>query len=215
MHQHAKLIATKTADHIAVAHRASQPLGQHSQNPISGEVTAGVVDLLEAVEIHHHNTCAASVRHHLVVHCPLERGAVQQPGERIMVGLMAELHRLLLFGRKRQLGAALGFNALGDISHVDDQTTHVTVVAAVAYSNLHHPPVARSVRHPDFGGGGGVVGLDRQRHHVCEQAAIVGVYQRFQLRAQQRTRLVAEHTADRRTHVVHGGSGVHYCGDIG
>ena len=49
--QHAELVAAEARHGVGVAHRVAQQLGDFAQHAVAGEVAAGVVDDLEAVEI--------------------------------------------------------------------------------------------------------------------------------------------------------------------
>ena len=94
--QHAELIAAEAADEVGIAHRAAHQLGDVAQQTVAGQVTARVVDHLEAVQIQitqHVGHFAALGRIDTLLQPALEFAAVDQPGERIVGRLVGDLPR--------------------------------------------------------------------------------------------------------------------------
>ena len=86
----------EAADGVAVAHRIAQQLGHLAQHAVAGQVAAGVVDELEAVEVEvtqHVLAVAALAALDRLFEAPLELAAVDQAGERIVRRLVGHLPR--------------------------------------------------------------------------------------------------------------------------
>ena len=92
--QDRELVAAEAGDDVGRA----QPLAQHArdarQQAVAGGVAEGVVDGLEAVEVEHERGALGAVAAH-VREVPrellLEAAAVREPGERVVVGEVAQL----------------------------------------------------------------------------------------------------------------------------
>ena len=94
--QHAELIAADARHGIRVAHRVAQDLGDIAQHGVAGHMAAGVVDGLEAIQVQvaQHVRAIAAVRGvDRFLQPALELAPVDQPGQRIVRGLVGHLAR--------------------------------------------------------------------------------------------------------------------------
>ena len=92
--QHAELVAAEARDRVRIAHRFAQQLGDFAQHAVAGEMAAGVVDDLEAVEIEvtqHVRRLAAPRRFRGFVETAFELAAVHEAGQRIVRRLVRHL----------------------------------------------------------------------------------------------------------------------------
>ena len=115
--QHGELVAPEPGDRAALGNRVRDPRSHVAEQHVPDPVAEAVVDLLEAVEVHDHHRQTASVAgalpHRLLRHHP-EVGAVGQPGERVVQGVVviqdgaraAEVHRGEREEDQRQQGEA-------------------------------------------------------------------------------------------------------------
>src|SRR5262249_3951920 len=85
--QHPELVATETANRIAVAHGIPQHLGNLAQHAVACEVSARVVDDLEAIQVEitqHVLAIAAMTAVDGLFQAALELAPVDEPRERIV-----------------------------------------------------------------------------------------------------------------------------------
>ncbi len=93
-HQHRELVAGEAGDDVGGAHPLAQDLGDLADQVVAGLVAEPVVDLLEAVDVDDHHRALAAVaggEGDVTVELGAEAAAVQQPGERVVVGEVAQL----------------------------------------------------------------------------------------------------------------------------
>ncbi len=84
-----ELVAAQPGHEVGVAHHAGQPFGGGADQLVAGGVAVGVVDLLEAVQVHeqHGEGLAVALRAgHRPVERLFERHAVGQAGQAVVVG---------------------------------------------------------------------------------------------------------------------------------
>ena len=87
-----ELVAADPRDDILAAHGAQQPGGDAAQQLVADGAPQRVVDALEVVEIdEHHGDLARRARLERLAHLLAEQGAVGEPGERVVLGLVLEL----------------------------------------------------------------------------------------------------------------------------
>ncbi len=88
-----ELVAAETGDRVRAAHRGHDPLGELAQQEIAGGVTEGVVDLLEAVDVEHHDggpgAVARRARQRLLDAVDHQQ-TVRQVGQRVVGEQMAD-----------------------------------------------------------------------------------------------------------------------------
>jgi hypothetical protein len=90
--QDGELVAAEPGRDVAGSHGRPQPPGDAAQQPVAGVVAEGVVDDLEVVEIEEHHDRHLRTRPlDPVTHGFEEQGPVRQAGERVVIGLVAEL----------------------------------------------------------------------------------------------------------------------------
>ncbi len=114
--QHAELVAAEPRDRVRVAHRFAQQLGDFAQHAVAGEMTAGVVDDLEAIEIEvtqHVRGLAAARGFRRLVEAVLELAPVHEARQRIVRRLVRHL----------SMQAA----QLGDVVQQDDRANELVV----------------------------------------------------------------------------------------
>src|SRR5581483_10504680 len=86
---HAELVTAEPGDRVGVAHVAGQPPGQLGEEAVAAVVAEGVVDLLEAVEVHDgegDGTAAPPAQLEGGGGPVVEQRAVGQGGEAIVLG---------------------------------------------------------------------------------------------------------------------------------
>ena len=93
-HQQRQLVAAEPADRHALAEARAQRVGERDDQLVAHAVTERVVDVLEVVEVEHEHAAGRAVAAD-VLEVGLERAregaAVEQAGERIVVGQVAQL----------------------------------------------------------------------------------------------------------------------------
>src|SRR5437868_5414269 len=92
--QRAELVAPQAPHRVAVAHRVAQELRDLAQHAVPGDVAAGVVDELEAVQVEiaqHVLPIAPVAAVDRLLETPLELAAVDQSRERIVSRLVRHL----------------------------------------------------------------------------------------------------------------------------
>ena len=100
-----KLVAAEPGDGVRLPHRPLQAGTDLLQDHIAVVVAEGVVDLLEAIQVQQQQRerCVlVAAGGDGLLHVPLQEGAIGQPGQQIMRGLVGQL--------------VLGSLALGDIA---------------------------------------------------------------------------------------------------
>ena len=110
---HHELLAAVAGHHVVLAHRLAEHPGEGPQGPVAGVVAVAVVEALEVVEVGHpegeRRAGLAQVAHALL-HGP----PVEQPGERVGLGLQLRAgHR----PQHAEPGADLGRHPLQPIRH--------------------------------------------------------------------------------------------------
>ena len=114
--QHAELVAAEARDRVRIAHRFAQQLGDFAQHAVAGQVAAGVVDDLEAVEVEvtqHVRRLAAPRGFGRFVETALELAPVHEARERVVRRLVRHL----------PMQAA----QLGDVVQQDDRASELAV----------------------------------------------------------------------------------------
>ena len=117
--QHAELVAAEARDRVRVAHRFAQQLRDFAQHAVAGEMAAGVVDDLEAIEIEvtqHVRGVATPRGFDRFVEAALELAPVHEAGERIVRRLVRHL----------PMQAA----QLGDVVQQDDRASELAALIA-------------------------------------------------------------------------------------
>ena len=92
--QDGELVAAEAGDRGAVAHALAQRVGHLADQLVAGAVAERVVDVLEAVDVEQHDCAARAVAGDVVdvaLELALERAPVQQAGQRVVVGHVAQL----------------------------------------------------------------------------------------------------------------------------
>ena len=87
-HDHHELVSRKPRAQVVLADRRAQHGADRAQRPVARLVPVGVVDLLEPIEIEHHDADAAlgaRGAHQPRLELQIERSPVRQPGQRIGV----------------------------------------------------------------------------------------------------------------------------------
>ena len=113
--QQAELVAAEAGDRIRVANRFAQQLRDFAQHAVPGEMTAGVVDDLEAIEIEvtqHVRRVATSRAFDRFIEAALELAPVHEARQGIVRRLVRHL----------PMQAA----QLGDVVHEDDRASELT-----------------------------------------------------------------------------------------
>ena len=93
---HQKLVAPEPRHGVARTHRAGNALGHDAQHLIARAVAFGVVHVLEPVEVNEqqrHRPVGVPRMQQRLLQPPLESGAVEQPGQRVVVGQVVLLPR--------------------------------------------------------------------------------------------------------------------------
>jgi hypothetical protein len=93
-HQHRELVAREAGDNVSPAHPLPQDVRDLADQDIAGMVAEGVVDLLEAVDVDdHHRPLAAiaSAERDVLVQLRAKAPPVEQPGQRVVIGEIAQL----------------------------------------------------------------------------------------------------------------------------
>ena len=93
LEQHGELVAPEPRRHVRGTHRAADPRGDLDKKLVACRVTPAVVDVLEAVEVEEEDRVRApGTRMRQGLRDAIcEQHAVRKAGERVVVGLMAEL----------------------------------------------------------------------------------------------------------------------------
>ncbi len=110
LEQDPELVAAQARDGVRRAHARLQQAGDVAQKPVTGAVTAGVVDDLELIEVHvqqHVLAFAALGVGDRVLETHVEFATIDEPGERVVAGLVGQ--------------RALEPSLLGDIAEHDDR----------------------------------------------------------------------------------------------
>ena len=93
-HEHGELVAAQPGEHVGLAHAGAQGLGHARDEVVPRRVPERVVDGLEVVEVEHEQRAAGAVAAHerdVAVELALEGAAVEQAGEVVVVGEVAQL----------------------------------------------------------------------------------------------------------------------------
>ena len=130
-----------------------------------------------------------------------EEGPVREPGQGVVEGLLE--HGLL------------GGLALVDVADVQHQAVHGGIVEEVADDAFDPPPCSVGMAHPIFDGGSGVGGRHAGFPGGDHEVEVVGVDEAPPRGAEDRIRVVAEHTLRRRTGVQDLGVAIEQDGDVG
>ena len=124
---HRELVAAEPGHGVGLAHHPLEVLGDGLEQLVADRVPEGIVDLLEAVEVHEVNreeflvALGLGDRRHQAVP---EQGAVGKIGQRVVVGQIVD--------------PPLGFLAVGDIQH-DAVPHHVAVLDPPRLGDALHP----------------------------------------------------------------------------
>ena len=176
--QHGKLVAAQARHHVVAAQAACQRRGHASQQRVAGSVPGAVVDLLEAVEIDEQRAERMFSRvGHGGLQPRFKGSAVEQPGQRIVVGrpgqadaLMARVSHVLdnpdRAGRPvaRHHGAAA--HAGPERLTIAPHQFHFALEVA-----LHRERRCRAVGKRQVGG---IAGVDRTRRLAQHVARLAG-----------------------------------------
>ena len=93
-HQHRELVAGEPGDDVGRPHPFAQDLGDAADQVVAGLVAEPVVDPLQPVDVDHHHRAAAAVaggEGDVLVELGAEAAPVEQPGQRVVVGEVAQL----------------------------------------------------------------------------------------------------------------------------
>ena len=93
-HQHRELIAGEAGDDVGGAHPLAHGRGDAADQAVAGVVAVSVVDRLEAVDVDDHHRPLAAVagaEGDVLVELGAEAAAVEQAGQRVVVGEVAQL----------------------------------------------------------------------------------------------------------------------------
>jgi hypothetical protein len=94
LEQQAELVAAEPAERVPVANVMTQQVGELSQQLVAGDVTAGIVDHLELIEVQvsqHVSPAALARALQGICQAPFELPAVDEFGQRIVLGLVLDL----------------------------------------------------------------------------------------------------------------------------
>ena len=120
-HQHRELVAGEAGDDVGGPHPLAHDRGDVADQVVAGVVAERVVDRLEAVDVDDHHRALAAVaggEGDVLVELGAEAAAVEQAGERVVIGEVAQLGLGLLGLGKRLsddlavLGVELGEHRL-------------------------------------------------------------------------------------------------------
>ena len=118
-----ELVAAEPAEDVAVAEAFAQDVGERAHDAVAGRVAAEVVDVLEVVEVEQQQRAVAA-ECELAFELPGEGAAVEQAGQRVLVGHADEgFLPFVTFG-----GVNAAFPPSGDVHH----PIEVAVVERVA-----------------------------------------------------------------------------------
>ena len=140
-HQHGELVAAEAGDHLAVAQPIAQGVRDLADQLVSGAVAERVVDVLEQVDVDQHARRAAVAGDvvDVALELALERAAVEQAGERVVVGHVAQLglvaaalRDVLRLGEEVQRGAARVAHERRRDGDPDDVAVVVQIAALAA-----------------------------------------------------------------------------------
>ncbi len=93
-HQHGELVAGEAGDDVGAAYAFAKRLGDLADQVVAGLVAERVVDRLEPVDVDDHHRALAAVagaEGDVLVELAAEAAPVEQPGERVVVGQIAQL----------------------------------------------------------------------------------------------------------------------------
>ena len=131
--QHGELVPAQARQHVGVAQPPAQGVRDVHDQLVADAVPERVVDRLEVVEVEHDRGAARAVALDLgdvALQLALERAAVEQPGERVVVGQMAQL--------------LLMAPPLGDVLHLAEEVQR-RAVRAPHHAALQRRPDRRAV----------------------------------------------------------------------
>ena len=137
--EHGELVAGQAGQHVVGAQQVVQSLAERRQQGVAGDMTEGVVDLLEPVHVHQQHRPGPLAAGQAGRQQALERGAVGQAGERVVAGLELDAlveHRLAQAGGHliRQRAEAQGVHRAelvgGALAAGEDERAHQTVAVA-------------------------------------------------------------------------------------
>jgi hypothetical protein len=128
-----EVVAAEAGDHVAVADRAGQGLGDRLERLVAARVAALLVDLLEAVHVDRDDAEAGAVRDrllHLLAQVLVQAPVVGQTGHRI--GRRELLEALALMAEERD-GAVEGLGDLAELAGAErlDARVEVALLEAV------------------------------------------------------------------------------------
>ncbi len=92
--QHGELVAAEAGDDVRLADRVVQRTADRADDLVAGLVAAGVVDVLEAVEVEQVERALAAVARGVgdeLGQLLVEAAAVEEAGQRVVVGEVLEL----------------------------------------------------------------------------------------------------------------------------
>ena len=93
-HQDRELVAGEAGDDVGGAHPFAHHRGDLADQVVAGVVAERVVDPLEAVDVDDHHraaTAVAGAEGDVLIELGAEAAAVEQPGQRVVVGQVAKL----------------------------------------------------------------------------------------------------------------------------
>ena len=163
--QDRELVAAEAGEHVGLAQAAAQRVGDAHDQLVAGGVAERVVDRLEVVEVEHDRRALRPVAldvGDVALELALERAAVEQPGERVVVGHVAQL--------------GLVAAALGDVLHLREEVQRHAVGVAHERRVDHHPDrAARRVQVAPLGAVARHLALEHRPARLPVGLEVVGV----------------------------------------
>ena len=158
--QHGELVAADAGDDVVRAQRVPQRRARRADHLVADVVAERVVDRLEVVEVDQHHRAGRAVVDHRA-ELALEAAPVEQLGERVVVGLVAQLD--------------LQPAPLGDVDHLGQQ--HAARVLVDQAREVHLRPARRAVgdEHPHLAADRGARRGERARDELARALAVGGV----------------------------------------
>ena len=163
--QDRELVAAEAGEHVGLAQAAAQRVGDAHDQLVAGRVAERVVDRLEVVEVEHDRRALRAVAldvGDVALELALERAAVEQAGQRVVVGHVAQL--------------GLVAAALGDVLHLREEVERLAVGVAHQRRVDRHPHrAAGGVQVAALGAVAGELALEHRPARLPVGLEVVGV----------------------------------------